>query len=494
MSLVACLDNQSTSSSTNIDTNTNTSTLTTTDIQPTTSVSVTEVHPNSDVVKTYADNVDVDIYHHNSKVDLPEVYIDIEFTLITFSPVLDQVCVQFDVHDDNPSHAYYYMLLQDNDNSFKTQSQFYSGGKKDFSVGGCFNLVGRSLKYRLHIGKFDLDNVNFVYGQIEVSAYIDISDPNIGMRKSIEVISSSDKTPDFSQSVTESIASFEFVLKDTTDAITNMTVVLKETLGNTVDTLEFDAASLRNNDLIKVTGSFEKLAPNVEYTIYVYVDGNDGYDDFDSEYVLKKTLVSAYFVGQSTYNSSMAYHDLYAVIYDIDYSETEATIHYYYVNNDKIKYTDSTEFLNLHLEYSDEENQLIEIYELVEGDNTLTIPIDLIYEHNRFAIYDQKKANLFDLRFVDAQKPNFIIYKINNNEFEIQFEGPYENIVDFDIEVYVKGYVPCIESYQDFDIMNSKIIHLYHDFSNIDNNLIFLITITYEAYGKLITYTDYIEK
>ncbi|PKK97665.1 MAG: hypothetical protein CVV56_08465 [Tenericutes bacterium HGW-Tenericutes-1] len=496
MSLVACLDIVSMSTSIDTSSTTSTSTLTTTtDLQPTTSLSVTEVQPNSDVVKTYAENVDIDIYHHFSNEDLPEVYIDIEFTLITYSPVLDQVCVQFDVHDDNPLHASYFMLLHDvNSFSFKTQSQFYGGGKKDFSSGGCFNIIDRSLKYRLHIGKFDLDNEDFVFGQIEVSAYIDISDQNILTRKAVEVLSSSDKTPDYSQSMTESIASFEFVLKDTSDAISHMTVVIKETLGNTVDSLEYDAASLRQNDLITVTGSFDKLAPNVEYTIYVYVDGNDGYDDFEHEYVLKKTLISAYFEGQSTVHSSKAYHDLYAVIYDIEYSDTEATLHYYYVNNDTIKYTDTSEFLNLHLEYRDEKNQLIEIYELVEGDNAITIPIDLIFENNRFAIYDQKKANLFDLRYIESKKPNFILYKISNNEFEIQFEGPYENIVDFDIEVYVEGYVPCIESYQDFDIMNTKSIYLYHDFTNIDNDLIFLITITYEAYGKLVTYTDHIEK
>jgi len=468
-----------------------TTTLTTTTTIETTTDELTSEQLNvDDVIQSYTEDVTFDVYGYNSGYNFPEVYIDINFTLISYSPVQNEICIKFDVHDQNPAHATYYAIMQDTAHYLTREQQQFFGGGNNFTAGACFDISDRSMTYRIIVGKYDTDNLNRTPGKIEASAWIEWHDPYWTSRNTFDVGARTNTTEEYSESLTESNASFEFTINDPDDCISNILVVLREPLGTMIDYLEFDASTLKSGDNINVSGGFDGLAPYAEYTIEVYVDGNDGHDDFNQEYLFQMTLRTAKVLGQEDMYNVVSYHGLFAVIYDIEYTETEAILHYVYVNEDRIKYADSEEYLYLHLEYASNDGSLIHTYELLEGDNTLTVPIEDICEGYIFSVYDQQNSSKFAITRVPSLEPSVSIYGISHNQFEIRFNGSYDNITNFDLEIYIDGYAACIESYENIDIFTNRIINLYHDFSEIDNSIIFIMTITYEAYGKEITFIE----
>lgn len=438
-------------------------------------------------ITTYASGVEFNVFTYNPKYKLPETYIDVEISEIDYSPLRQQVCFWYDIHDKEYARATYYVILQDTQRTLTRQQIVINGGQSHFSGSACVNVADLSLEYRIIIGKDDSDNLNPTYGYIKGSAWIEFSDGNKHKRKLITNKSYSNTTPEETANLKASLVSYSFEIEDLNSAIETIVVVIKDTFNNIVEAKAFTSSEIRNSEnKLKVTNDiFEGLAPNVDYKIDVYAYGNDGVDDFEKAFLFRINAKSSRLMGQTSSDLVSAFHGLYAVIYEAEETDDSMIISYVYSNEDVISYGEEPEKLYLHMTLYNKDNEVLGTYPMEIGEQSVSIPIVLIEERSRIEITDQRDSKKFDIHFFGEKDPKVFPYG-TENDYILKFNGDSSIVTRIDIKIFVVGYAVPIEIFENFDFKNNNQLTIYHDLSNIDK-ILFEFTVTYLAYGK--TYT-----
>ncbi len=446
-----------------------------------------QVYNVSDVLETYAEGVSFQGYTYNTDYNLPEIYMDVTFTNITYSPIQNKISMTFDVHDTGWENASYFVLLQERTKTTSIQQIKFYGTGRDFSSSAEFKIEDRSKDYRILIGKYDLDNPDRVWNYIEGSVWIEWEDANWQDRATFNLTSHTDETEEVTSDLTQSYAAFKFIIDDASHCIEFLDVLIYEPSGSVIDIKTYTAENYRMNDNIIVSGSFDSLSPNVDYIVQAFVAGNDGFDDFTEIFVVRIDVHSAKLPGQTDYYYTVNFHGLYMVIYNIEYTETEAILSYIYFNEEKISFSDNEEILYLHLEYFDDSGDFISSHELEIGNHTLSIPLEFIYENYYFIAYDQRNSSIFLKKVIPSLEPNVYMYLSRNNIYQIGFSGPSDHIIDLDLYIKVEGFAAIIESFENIDLEGNLYIEFEHDFDSIDRQLEYYFVVTYIAYGKEVT-------
>lgn len=491
--LMGCQMTQSTTTPTTTTTTTGvqSSDTTTTSVATSTSsigTTTTSTSIFEEIVETYAEGVEFHLSATNEYKTFPEAYIGIDFTRVTYSPIQNRICAAYTVNDTRSANASYFAILQQLPSTLtRTQVQFFGVGPS-FAAGACFDIPDRSLNYRIVIGKYDHDNLNRVPGKIEVSAMISWTDSQLAGRNTISYTPPLDETEADSGELANSSVGFRFVLEDPDDTIETLRVYLIESLGNVVATREYATESLRTNGIITLHALFDNLAPGAKYKAMIYADGSDGLDPFENEYLTSIELQAALVPVQSPMGPITAFHVLYAVIYDVEYTDTEAVIHYFYKNDELIKYSNNGEILRLLLEYRSSTGTVLRQIAMSVGDQTFRIPLDQIAEGNRFVVVDQRRTQTFSNHLIIPLTPRFDFIQTEPGVYQLQFTGSYDHLESFEIKVFVPGYAVAVEEILLTEFTTSQEIRLYHDFASIDKEPYMQFVITYWAYGKKIVY------
>src|SRR5690606_19308740 len=83
---------------------------------------------------------------------------------------------------------------------------------------------------------------------------------------------------------------------------------------------------------------FDNVAPGLEYIIQMFVDGNDGVDDFE------KVTIESYRYETGAYEGvemNDVFHGLYAVITRLEVVEDEVILYYDFKNDGTMTYSDT---------------------------------------------------------------------------------------------------------------------------------------------------------
>ncbi len=433
---------------------------------------------------TYASGVEFQAYTYNPIYRLPNVYIDITFTKITYTPVNKQVCLSFDVQDPDRANATYFAILQDRTyNLTRVLQQFYGNGTANFQAGACFTLADPAMPYRIVIGKIDIDNLNPTYEYVEGSAWVEWTDEYITERKTISIKSRVDTSPSVSDEMLESMISYSFAMTDAHNLIDDLVVRIYDTFGHLVNTQTYTASSIRSNGELRLSNSFADVAPNADYTIELSITGSDGIDSFTDQFLTYFSVHSSRFSKQANFYNTLSFDGLYGVMYEITYSSTEAIISYVYDNDYRLKYGGSDEYLELQLEVWDKNGNLMNTIPLELGTHEITIPLNQLNPGDYFLINDQRKANLFDKYVIPTLRPEGYFQRIDLQTYRFVLVNDYRNIIDIDIYVYVDGFAVMVESIDMPDIYQDSTFVIYH---HIDDTMSvsFVFHVTYIAYGQ----------
>lgn len=481
-------------------TGTSTSDLSTTDLITTQPVVTTNpittdstgetIDVDTDIIHTYVSDFEVNIFKYSSSFSLPETYMDVEFTNISYNPLRNRICVLFDVYDSEYENADYYAILQGIESPLTYQEIQFFGDGESFSGGACFNIPDRTKDYRIVIGKYDTDNLNLRPGHIEGSAWIEWVDAEYNNRNEIESIDINDTTEKYTSDLYDSYVSYDVQINDSSQMITEVMVVLKEPLGNAIDMKTFDSTDLNSSESYSLLGEFNGLAPNVDYEIEVYISGNDGVDDFEHIIISSHDLSSAGLEGQQDrdYISTdlQSYHGLYSVIYDYEITETDLVLSYVYVNDEVIIDSNTKEVIEISLKYLNIISNEEEIVPLETGNHTINIPLANLEEGSRVYFGDQNSSAMYELFYLPKVEPFIDIFYVSDQSFRLDYDN-LDSLIELDIEIYIEGYAVVLEKFEDVDLESNNVFEIYHNVNDIDVDYNVVLTITYMAYGREIT-------
>ena len=161
-------------------------------------------------------------------------------------------------------------------------------------------------------------------------------------------------------------------------------------------------------------------------------------------------------------------------------------------NNQLVTYKDTDEKIELYLELIDLETDEVLFTEKIEvGDDTISIPMELIHYEQKIVITDQQGGETFYSSSIRNIIPIVSPSMIGNDLSLFVIEDSRITRIDLIISIY--GYPREVERIEDISFINElNLIDHYYDYSEIDDDKIgYLIEVYYEAYGRqyLATYT-----
>lgn len=440
-----------------------------------------------DHLNTYASDISVKAEFGASSRDYPEVAIEVRFTQVDYIPVTRKIGVAFTIHDDGWTNATYFVALMQRDSIYPTTTTFFEGYGSDFPGSASFTIPDDGNQYGIAVGKIDQDLSPS--NRYHYSAWLEWEDPHFADRSFLGEVTQTNTTLPTTDDYMSSYVSFTFTIQEPPTVLSHLTVLIREPDSDAVvGTMEINADdSVRSGGKLVVKGEFDGLAPGVEYSVEVYGDGNDGVDSFTDLFLFRMPIASPLYEGQDYVSWESSFHGLYALIYQMEYTEDELLLSYYYHNDGTVCYEDSNRKVKLQLVCLNEEYRMAFTVEMTEGDHTVTIPFSDIGPDYSFQIVDLEKTGSFDAIHVGSFDPAPSLWQLGDGSYQIRFFGDSRNVLSIDIEVYLTGYPLCIETIKDVDFAPGNSFTIYHDFASADTRPYMVIVVTYVSYGRRIT-------
>jgi hypothetical protein len=435
-------------------------------------------------VISYATGVDYLVYDSSLNQTPSESHMSVNVATIKYVPYLRTICVSFAFSDFARENARYFALLQNKKmNTTKDQVEF-SMPTEYFIATTCFQLPLDGVQYQIGIGKADLDNPNFDYRRIDLSARIEWDDPHFANRKKAESFQIVETTPSETTELSDSFVEYEVTIQDPSAALTEMTLSMYDMSETLVTKRTKDAASIRNGTLIEYKDKVTNLSPKVTYPSMLQVSGHDGIDSFVDFKVKDIVFQAAPHVSQAS--GDKAHHNVYAFIHDIEDTGHSVILHYQYQNDGSVTLNGSDEPVVLHLERRSKDLPTLS-FELTVGLNTLEIPYDQVREEDVFAITDQSGTDRYHQRLIPFVfvSPRFFF----GRPYEIYFERAFPSLRVLEIDFYVDGYAMLIEHVVLPPVDTRQPIPTFYQYLGNGLRPILVITIEYEAYGEILTKT-----
>ena len=256
---------------------------------------------------------------------LSDKYFGVVFTSVTYEPVTGDVCIQYDINDEDYANATYYVVLQEDNSLLTHQQSSFTLSSKTASNRNCFDNIQSSNLHHILIGKVDKDDLNPT-DYIEAVGRVSFRDVHYEDRARIDQI---DLTHEDIPEDTEGdlpYARFKLKVNDNR-SVTDVKIKLYEKeFDNLIETQEYEiTSSLRLSTKFFLNNIwFEDLAPGVKYYIVITASGNDGFTDYEDVFIAKDDFTSGCF----NWMCGVSFVDLYAGILDVYETDNDAIIDY----------------------------------------------------------------------------------------------------------------------------------------------------------------------
>ncbi|MBU1094709.1 MAG: hypothetical protein KKH01_09655 [Firmicutes bacterium] len=440
-------------------------------------------------VTTYAKNFSATV----TKSALPD--FDISITDIQYNPLNQNICVTYDLSDENYVNSTHFVVMQKRTTWISVDENVITLNESQHHGQNCF-YVPDSSDYRIIIGKIDLDTLVNFDGTINGTIWVDFDDPDFDSRKHVQDINIIDQTGDAPVGSIYSQIEYGFEFNDQNHILDDITVELQ-----TMDKLILDQHFFDKDELCSLsscqidTDAFNHLSPYVDYQIVAKASGNDGIDDFENQVIAIKTIktpVLSYW-GNLIYAS---HEGLYGVIMGLNFDGDDVLVSYYYQNNNLYKYYNTTKTVQLKLVTIGDNQEIINIYDIETGFNNLHISKLELVDIKTLAIVDERDEIQYHSIPYIVFEPIIHIQSTGTSNiysFDIDFmnesdyEKMYEQII---IEVFISQYATPVER---IEILypEQKAIILYHDFSEFED-IYLKIYINYDYFGEKRTLIKYV--
>lgn len=343
---------------------------------------------------------------------IKDKYFYIDFKEIIYQPMLNEICIRFDYHDEDYEQATYYMIGLEKGTHRTLQQLSYIKSNQEGEHGGCFNFMLKETTYQILIGKRDLDDLN-PSSSIEPVAIIEFIDHNYHERHKVGSMNLS-----YDPSTTYTYDSIPYVSLDMTiddphEIINQVVLELYEPETNLLlqtYTIEINYLKWNNEKLIIENYAIPNLAPHTDYHIKVYISGHNGIEPFTNVHVL-----NSYFTSQSiTYNNGFRKHGFFAVVTDIKPLDTVTMITYISVNTGRIVSAIDQQPYSFILQVFNDENQLIYHRPLDETVDMLFLPNIYAQIGNKIRIVTDRDDIILTETFIKGPAPRIIVNRIED--------------------------------------------------------------------------------
>lgn len=381
---------------------------------PTEIISNTLVSINSDTLDSVltTQGFEFNLYAMTHISLIRDKYFYIYFKEIIYQPITNQLCIIFDYHDEDYERARYYMIGQEKGVNLTLQQLSYVKSNQEGEHGGCFNFMNKETTYEIIIGKIDQDDLN-PSPMMEAVAFIEFIDHNYSERHKI-----GSKSLNFDQSLTytyDSIpsVSLDISVDDQFEIINQVVLGLYEHGTNIlleVYTIELSELKWNNEKLTIDNYVIPNLAPFTDYQVKVYISGHNGIETFTNVLVL-----NGYFTSQSiTYPLGYRRHGFFATIIDVRPNDTETTINYIAVNNQKVISVIDRQPYSFILHIFNDENQLVYQSPIDVSLNSISIPNIYAQIGYKIRIVTDRDDLILNERFIEEPAPRIVINKIQD--------------------------------------------------------------------------------
>lgn len=339
-------------------------------------------------------------------------YFYIYFKEIIYQPISNQLCIIFDYYDEDYERAQYYMIGQEKGVNLTLQQLSYIKSNQEGEHGGCFNFMSKETTYEIRIGKIDQDDLN-PSPIMEAVAIIEFIDHNYSERHKI-----GSKSLNFDQALTytyDSIpsVSLDISIDDQYEIINQVVLGLYEPETNIlleVYTIELSELKWNNEKLIIDNYVIPNLAPYTDYQVKVYISGHNGIETFTNVLV-----INGYFTSQSiTYPLGYRRHGFFATIIDVRPNDTETTINYIGVNNQKVISVNDRQPYSFILHIYNDENQLIYQSPIDVSLDSISVPNMYAQIGYKIRIVTDRDDLILNERFIEEPAPRIVINSIQD--------------------------------------------------------------------------------
>ncbi len=423
---------------------------------------------------------------------LPQKFFTSSYTKINFIPLTKELCVTASINDKDYRNATYYLVGRKVGNNYygemRVQFLIPSGvGSKSY----CFSNVDLLEPYEVLLTKHDLDDLNPSSTMYSVNT-LTLHDQKSSMRSRVSLHSVSGLSPSIYEMGESPYIHFTTTYSDPNKIIDTAHVVLfnpfdKSIIDSQVITI---TEAHYEGELLKLENiRFDNLVPGLEYIIQVFVDGNDGVDDFE------KVTLESYRYETGTYESveiNDVFHGLFAVITGLEVVEDEVILYYDFKNDGTMTYTDTK------LPISFKVTTYTGIYpDQIEQSFALDI------EKNQMVFSKELFTHGFSLTIRDERNQlNFCNYSISPNLLSlVAYENQMHEIriinMDHDnpqaISMKVEILNSALEVVETLENVTTQFGEFNYPYENTyPKNMGFKIRITYEVESKIgiITHTE----
>lgn len=278
---------------------------------------------------------------------LPQKYFSGTYSNIKYTALTKELCVTANVNDIDYKNAKYYLVGRKEGTSYLGEIRIQFLAPEGFgSKTACFDHVDLSEAYEVLLTKYDSDDLNpsnTMYS-VRTLRLIDLKaqqrnyiiNTNIFGHTPIAYVPTEDPYLLFSTSYSDvgrTIHTVHIVLFDPF----NDHIIESRQMTITQEDYEGDTLSLRYL-------RFDNLAPNLEYSIQIFADGNDGVDEFE------RITIGNYSYKTGTYEISAvnrSFHGLYAAVSSMSVIDDQVYIYFKYKNDQTMIYADTKEELSL---------------------------------------------------------------------------------------------------------------------------------------------------
>lgn len=425
---------------------------------------------------------------------LPQKYFTGSYSNIKFTPLTKELCLTANVNDKDYRNATYYLVGRLVGTSYygEMRIQFLiSSGYGSKSV--CFENVDLIQPYEILLTKVDLDDLNPSSTLYSVNT-LTLHDQNAGLRSRVTSKTISGFAPSIYKKGESPYIEFSTTFLDPNRSIDKAHVVLFNPFNSVTIDSQIIAITEEHydGDTLKIENiRFNNLAPQLAYSIQIFVDGNDGIDDFE------KITLESYSYETGTYENveiDDVYHELFAVFTGIEVIEDEVFLYYDFFNDGSMFYSDTKETITFKVTTFTGHylNRVQQSFPLDITQNHMVFSKDFLRNGLIIYIRDERNKLMFCKSGISAHFISLSAFDNTMHEIRIISKG-------FDIDPPLSMKVEIVDSNNQVVETIENVSTQFGEFNypylgTYEKNMGYIIRITYEVETIIGILTHVVEK
>ena len=416
---------------------------------------------------------------------LPQKFFPSSYTKINFVPLTKELCVTVSINDKDYRNATYYLVGR------KVGTNYYGEMRVQFlipsGVGSksyCFSNVDLLEPYEVLLTKHDLDDLNPSSTMYSVNT-LTLQDKKAEQRSSVSLHSVSGLSPSIYEMGESPYIHFTSTYLDPNKIIDTAHIVLFNSFDKTIIDSQVITITEAHyeGEMLKIENiRFDNVVPGLEYIIQVFVDGNDGVDDFE------KVTLESYRYETGTYENvemSDVFHGLFAVITGFEVVDDEVILYYDFKNDGTMTYTDTKQPISFKVNtytgmYPD---QIEQSFPLDLDKNQMVFSKELFLQGFSLTIRDERNQLNFCNFLISPNLLSLIAYENQMHEIRIiNIEHGNPQALSMKVEI-LNSALQIVETLENVTTQFGEFNYPY--VKTYPRNMGFKIRITYEVETKI---------